>query len=317
MNISRFFTVFLFVIFLITLTIIIIPEMSIASQPSGEIILHQSEQVAEVGPGEDGIVNFTGEVKVNLTGIGKNVQMVVVSLTIEAPWPASISPTTMSWDPQETDVPKEFEAVVRVPNFTSATRVEEIIINGTIKTYPGALLSNLPSAKGIIRIAEYAMLTVSCWDPYIEALPGESVLFQLKVKNDGNAEASISMEINEIDDMVEQSWTFENDKSNFIIDKSREELVGITVSVPTNALINLNSFDVYTVLRTGDEMDEQVYELFLNITGEENGTNGDGKMKSGGEMAEDEIIPGFELSYLVIGLFIAVLFLHKFVTKFH
>ncbi|MDP6156320.1 MAG: choice-of-anchor T family protein [Candidatus Thermoplasmatota archaeon] len=315
MNISRFFTVFLFVIILFALTFIIIPNTD-ASQLSGSITLHQPEQVAKVGPGEDGIVNFTGEVRVNLTGIGANVQTVVVWLTADAPWPTTISPSTMTWTPREIDDAKEFNLTVKVPNFTSASQVEEIFINGTITTYPGALSTNLPPEKGTIRIAEYAQLMLSCWEPYIEAVSGDTVLFQLNAKNEGNGEASINVEFKGIDELIDQGWEFENVKNSFNLNEKNEEVLNFTISIPSNAPIGLHSFDVDAYLSSGDETDEKIYRLFLNVTEEDNGANDNGKMESEGEKGDDEIIPGFELSFLIIALFISFHFLHKFMRKF-
>jgi len=309
------FSVFVFVIILFFLTLIIIPKNIDASQPSGSITLHHPEQVAKVGPGEDGIVEFTGEVNVNTTGIGANVQMIVVKLTVDAPWVASISPSTLTWGAQETDVPKEFTVVVKVPNFTSASRVGEIIINGTINTNPGALLTNLPPEKGIIRIAEYAQLRVACMEPYIEAVSGDNVSYQLEVKNEGNAEASITVEIKEIDDLVDLGWEFENDKSNFYINEKGEELINITVSAPSNAPISLNSFDVDTILRSGEEMDEQLWKLYLNITEEDGIDNDNGMDGLGDETDDDKNTPGFKVSYLIIVLLVSIVFLNRFQRK--
>ncbi len=269
-----------------------------AAQPVATIKLDTGEQTADVGPGETGIVRFTGQVEVEMIGPGANVQLIVVSLTADAGWPTSISPTTMSF-PAQGSTPKNFEVVVRVPNFTSFQSSGNVMISGTVRTLPGALNFKIPETKGIITINPYFLLTVSCEEPYVEISPGDPLLFSMKIKNDGNTKDRIKIDVSNVDDLAKDEWVVTLGTRSVMIDENKEDVVKIAVTSPQDWTLYRNRVTKVDVIvksetstTTGVAPEIQPYEFFVRDKG--------------------IYIPGFEPMAALMALVIVAVAMRKF-----
>jgi len=269
-----------------------------AAQPVATITLDTGEQTAKVGPGETGIVRFTGQVEVQMIGPGSNVQLIVVTLTADAGWPTSISPTTISFNAQAL-TPKNFEVIVKVPNFTSFQSSGNVIISGTVGAKPGALTYKIPETKGIITINPYFMVTVSCEEPYIEISPGDPLLFSMKIKNDGNTKDRIKIDVSNIDDLAKEEWVVTLGTRSVFIDESKEDIVKIAVTSPQDWTLYRNRVTKVDVIvksetstTTGAQPEVQNYEFFVRDKG--------------------IYIPGFEPIFALMALVIVAIAMRKF-----
>jgi len=252
--------------FFIFLTLIaFVSDSSQAARPVATITLDQSEQEAKVSPGETGIVRFTGQVEAQMIGPGSNFQMIVVSLYAECIWPASISPTSMSFTAQNL-TPKNFEVIVKVPNFTSASITEELTVGGTVKTVPGVLSYSIPPTKGIINISPYSILNLSSDDPDKEALQGESLLYMLNIKNNGNSNAQVAVEIDDYMGLTDKGWIIRGPSEDFLIDEGKEDTVEIHVIVPNRASLRTYQFVVNATSDAGpNATDFTEYTFFTDV----------------------------------------------------
>ncbi|MDP6154928.1 MAG: choice-of-anchor T family protein [Candidatus Thermoplasmatota archaeon] len=208
-----------------------VPGEAEAAQPVATIALDNPEQTAKVGPGENGIVTFSGVVSVQMIGPGSNVQLIVVKLTAESPWVTSITPSTLTFEAQNPS-PLPFTVVVKVPNFQSFTTQGNVQVSGTVNTIPGALLSNIAPAGGIITIEPYYQLRVSCTEPYIEISPGDPIIFAVTVKNEGNSQDRISLDIPNQEALTDDEWVISLGTRTMMLEEKKEQVIKFSVTPP-------------------------------------------------------------------------------------
>jgi len=279
------------------------PEEAEAAQPVASIILDTTEETAHVGPGETGIVTFTGTVDVDMIGPGQSVQLIVVTLEAEAGWPATVSPATLYFTAQQTGQAKPFSVAVKVPNFTSFTMSGQVVISGSVRTMPGTPVSYKASpATGIITIKPYFMLTVSCEKPYIEINPGDPLNFKLRIKNDGNTKDRVRMEIKNMDELADNEWVVTLGTRSMFLEENKEDVVNIAVTSPQDWTLYRNrvsKVDITvkseTSLEHGTTPETQEYTFFIRDKG--------------------LYIPGFEPMFAIMALVIVAIAMKKTVAK--
>ena len=264
----HFRTVSILVILLHLFAIGFISNYSQAAQPSATITLDQSDQEANVGPGEDGIVRFTGQVEVQMVGPGSNVQMIVVTLEADCVWSTSISPTTMSFSAQDSS-PRKFEVVVKVPNFTSATLTEEMTVWGTVKTIPGFMMYRIAPANGIITIKPYTMISLSSGEPYQQGERGESLGYDLRIKNDGNCPTQVDINISDYEGLQDKGWQINTHSEEITIEEGANETVSIRFEIPPYAPLDTYEAGVKATAHAGNNLtDHGTYDLFIEVVKE-------------------------------------------------
>lgn len=319
---NQFLTVSLFVILLLFLTFSVIPFNAKGVIPAGTISLDYPEQTAEVGPGDSGIVAFTGIVTVNVIGPGQNVQLIVVELEAESQWPTEITPRSFTIEARNSNAPYPFTAIVEVPNFTSTSEVGNIVISGSMKVMPGLPTTySIPEASGIINIAQYVSVSLGCDEPHLKASPGDTVQYKVRVENNGNADEKISFLFGEEDEFTEEGWTYIFSDSTKNVGEGKEENITITITVPSDAPLKTKYFTVGARV-IGAEGDSDFSECKLVTEVVEKSTIEDEKNDNGetgdqtGESKNEESTPGFELSYLIITLLVGLTILYKFKEKY-
>ena len=208
-----------------------LPGEAEAAQPIATISLDDNEQKAKVGPGDDGIVTFTGTVTVQMIGPGQNVQLIVAKLQADAGWVTSITPSTMVF-PAQNPSPIPFTVVVKVPNFTSFSAPGEVVVSGTVNTNPGMLQSPIAAAKGIITIEPYYQLRVSCAEPYIEISPGDPLMFSVTIKNEGNSQDRISIDVPNQAELTEEEWVVSLGTRTMMLEEKKEQVVKLSITPP-------------------------------------------------------------------------------------
>ena len=209
-----------------------VPDSAEAAQVTAQIALDNPEQKADVGPGQSGIVTFTGMVSVAMIGPGQNVQLIEVTLQASAGWPATVSPSSIKFAATETGSAQPFTVVVRVPNFTSFTQSGEVSVTGRARTIPGALSFNIPPTDGIISINPYYQVSVICDEPYSEISPGDKFMYQLKIRNEGNSRDRIRVKIDEDaqEKMTNDGWVVSLGTPMISIEEGKEDIIPISVT---------------------------------------------------------------------------------------
>jgi len=277
------------------------PEEAEAAQPVASIKLDTNEEIARVGPGETGIVIFTGLVDVNMIGPGQSVQMIVVTLEADAGWPATVSPSTLYFEASQMGQSKAFSVTVKVPNFTSFAMSGKLTVSGTVRTMPGApMYSTASPAMGIITIKPYFMLTVSCEKPYIEVNPADALNFKLRIKNDGNTKDRITMEITNMDDL--RGWVVTLGTRSLFLEENKEDVINIAITTTQDWTLYRNrvtKVDItvksVTSLDHSSQPETQYYTFFIRDKG--------------------IYVPGFEPMFAIMALAIVAIAMKRTVGK--
>lgn len=277
------------------------PEEAEAAQPVASITLDTTEEIARVGPGETGIVTFTGLVDVNMIGPGQSVQLIVVNLEAQAGWPATVSPATLYFTASQTGQSKAFSVTVKVPNFTSFTMSGVVTISGSVRTMPGTPVSYKASpAAGIITIKPYFMLTVSCEKPYIEVNPADALNFKLRIKNDGNTKDRVRMDITNMDEL--KGWVVTLGTRSLFLEEMKEDVINIAITSPQDWTLYRNrvtKVDITvkseTSLEHSTNPETQEYTFFIRDKG--------------------IYVPGFEPMFAIMALAIVAIAMKRTVGK--
>jgi len=271
------------------------------AQPTGTIMLDCPESVAHVGPGENGTVKATGSVLVEMSGPGQSFQEVEVSLQVSSGWPATITPSTMTFLPEDMGTSKHFEVFIRVPNFTSFTQSGEYIISGRMTPHPGTVSYNLQETKGIITIAPYTQLNLFSHNPCQDVIAGDIASCELSIRNEGNCRIHVSFEVKNYEELTDDGLNVSFPYNDIAIDEAKEDMVEFLVAVPHDAGIRSYTIPVIGRASAGNATDEKEYRFILNVTGgsDPGGNGGGGSGSSGNPEDGDEVkdksdgIPGF------------------------
>jgi len=185
---SQYLGIFFVLLVFFKFILIITPITSSASCPPVCIALNEAEKTANVGPGDNGAVNFSGMVYVETVGPGTSIQKMEVTLSVDAgDWPAAVTPTVMIFEPHEHEKP--FFVTVQVPLGTDFGDNGDVYIDGKACLKPGIPVYNhIPGTRGIISIAPYCIMNLSCPRPDKSGNPGDTVRYDLIIKNDGNGD---------------------------------------------------------------------------------------------------------------------------------
>ena len=279
-----------------------IPGEAEAAQAWATIEFEESEQKANVGLGETGIVKFTGKATAGLIGPGENVQMIQLDLTVVCAWSYSITPSTLFFEPGVNEE-KFFEVVVKVPNFWPFTQPGRVEVSGQTRTIPGApVVRPISGINGIISIEPFYQLTVSCESPYIEISPGDPLVFSLKVKNDGNSLDEIKIDVDNMGDMAKEGWVVTLGQTSLTLEEKKEQVVKLSIGSPEDWTLYRNrvtrvevTVTSLTSLTSSSEPETQKYNLFIRDKG--------------------IYIPGFEPMFALLALVIVAAAMRMSINK--
>ena len=120
-----------------------------ASTVTTTITLDSTTVEAKVGEGETGLATVTGNVTIEIIGVGSTIQQVYVYLNATcASWPVTVSPESMILTQLEPSKP--FTVGIKVPNDLPNGTTQQFYISGTAQPVPGATMYNIPEAVGMV-----------------------------------------------------------------------------------------------------------------------------------------------------------------------
>ncbi len=257
--------------------VVLLPEEAEAiGNPRVTVSLDQSEQSAQVAPGQDGIVTFTGLVRCTMP-VDTNIQQVLVSLTGDAGgWAWSITPSSLSFDRSTSEL--AFSCTVRVPPRTSHTHTGQLTVGGTYRVNPGIYGTSIPGpATAMITIEQYYKFALECAKPFVEVVPGDQMVFTLKLRNEGNDQDTMKVDIeaDNFKSLVDKGWAIQLSANNFIINEGEEAIVKITVNTPVEwhilwynhvTTIRVKIFSEQAAL-LGEMVMDTIYPLYIRERG--------------------------------------------------
>ncbi len=221
------------------LTVLFLMGSAGASQIVSTIYVEEPEQEAEVGPGQSGLVQFTGRVYCEGIGVGNNVQQILFSLKTDAGnWSASVSPSTMAFSATQTEQP--FRLSVRAPPRTSYLEYQEVMITGQATPIPGLVPVDVNPTHTNVYIKQFYDVMVDSSSPYKELAPGKTTAFELRVHNEGNGFDSFNIDITNQKQLADAGWVVHVSASSVDIEERGTAKVSVSVTTPMDWTIWTN-----------------------------------------------------------------------------
>ncbi len=187
--VKKIVTFFLCLLLITNFIFIIMPKPSSAVMPPVVNIKWaegQHVQEADVGPGQSGIVTFSGTVSADLAPAGQS-QDVYVCLhgSTDQGWPVTVTPAEVLLQPGTEEAP--FSATVAVTPETSYHTMGSLTVGGTASVIPGSQRDNIPSTTATIKIKQFYRFYMTSDRPCKQAVKGNNLVYNLSVNNIGNA----------------------------------------------------------------------------------------------------------------------------------
>jgi hypothetical protein len=198
--------------------------------PTVSIALTETSKAANVGPGETGVVTFTGVAQVTLN----QATRVIVSLTAEDTWASAVvSPSTLLF---ASGGSQPFSVSVRARPRESFSNPGLVTVNGRWRMYPGTLggaAEPSQGAVGRIDINQFFKYTLKSPKAFVETAPGSQVAFTLTIQNRGNFVDTFAIDILNEDQLNRKDFTVILTQSNIeIMESPQEDNIRIQVNTP-------------------------------------------------------------------------------------
>jgi len=237
--------------------------------PEITIALAQAKQTVYVAPGQDGIVTFTGTVFVQVPW-SPNIQYLVVDLSADAgSWPVSVPPSlTFSKAVKQ----QSFTISVQAPIGAPADESHTLTVGGTWHYEPGMTGGQCEPATAIILIKQYYTCDLETKTPFIEALANERLDTSVLVKNTGNGDDEIQLEIANHEDLAIRGIDVYLSDSKVSVEYNETVETGIIIQVDRYAAhgpydIEVKAWSAY-MAQLGENPDPTSLTIFLDVVTE-------------------------------------------------
>lgn len=203
---------------------------AVQGMPTVNIALTEQSKTANVGPGDTGVVSFTGVISVTLN----QATRVVVSLTAEDTWgTAVVSPSSILFS---ANGDKPFGVSVKARPRESFTNTGTVTVTGRWAMYPGGLsgpANPQQGAVGRIDVNQFFKFTLKSEKAFMEVSPGSQLVYTLTIQNRGNFMDTFSIDITNDERLNKNDFTVILTQSNIeILENPGEDKIRIQVNTP-------------------------------------------------------------------------------------
>jgi hypothetical protein len=224
---------------------------AVQGMPTVNIALTEQSKVANVGPGETGVVTFTGVISVTLN----QATRVVVSLTAEDTWGTAVaSPSSVLFS---ANGDKPFGVSVRARPRESFTNTGTVTVIGRWSMYPGGLsgpANPQQGAVGRVDINQFFKFTLKSPKAFIETSPGSQIVYTLTIQNRGNFMDTFSVDVTNYDKLSKKHFEVVLTQSNIeILENPAEENIRIQVNTPLDWTVYKVEYSSIKVQVTSDK----------------------------------------------------------------
>ncbi len=266
--------------------------------PTVSIALTEPSKSADVGPGDTGVVTFTGIVSVTLN----QATRVIVSLNAEDTWgSAVVSPNTLLFT---ANGDKGFGVSVRARPRESFNNIGTVTVTGRWAMYPGTLSGPAQppdGAKGRININQFFKFTLMSPKAFIETSPGSQIVYTLVIQNRGNFMDTFTIDVINYEKLSKKHFEVVLTQSNIeILENPAEENIRIQVNTPLDWTVYKVEYSSVRVQVTSDKgITEGIAPQIFTFVVREKGF----------------YIPGFESSLLIFSfIFILIIVSYGYKT---
>lgn len=273
----------------------VIPIINLTFHPGEE------EQIAYVGPDDDGIVEFHGSASLDAAFSSDN-QTVKLFLngSTDMGWPVTFESDIIQLYSLE-EVP--FTAKVMVPLRTSYFVSSNLHITGHANIDNETVTPYVSDIEGVIRIAQFYEFNVTSPELIKNVEPGDNVEFRMDITNTGNGRDTISFFIGNIEELASSGFNIVLGTHVIQVDEGQTASVIMTVYTPENM-----KHDIYNIKIKSSS--EQQYA----IEGEYDDILITFKVTSGGSSGKVGQQSSFTNPFMVIGIIIIIIVIIVFVV---
>ena len=215
------------------------------------------EKEVDVAPGSTGVV--TADINVTCQSIDPTPLM--VSLAANFPGGAvSLSPAGLIFEGSGTET-KEVDISMTVPLLTPASEMP-CIISGTWNQ--GGFSGSVEPVTVMVYVLPFHRPKIFCEAPKKEVNKGESVTFELRINNDGNADDTFHIEIANLEDLKSKGITVD-DISDISIIYQDHGSVQVKIRVSSDTEVKGANIDIVVTSTLDEEPEEFYYQLNIKI----------------------------------------------------
>ena len=231
------------------------------SSPSGilppdiSIVLDHYSMDVDVYPGTDGVMTFEGTVYCDLPPSTPPGQECLVFLIADAGGFAVSNPPALTFS--RTISEERFSIEVQVPPKTSSSEQKELQVSGKWRYSPGTTQGIVEGTSADIIINPYCALKFGTEDPVKKASVGDWVEYDIVLKNDGNSDSNVTIEI-KADDNIE----VEIESYSIIVREKSEYRISLRAK-QTDGMGSSNAIYLKAISSLEGETNEATAELYL------------------------------------------------------
>ena len=101
---------------------------------------------------------------------------------------------------------------------------------------PGILAGEIFPANAMINVDQFYKFQVECDKPFVEVSPGDPFFFSLKIKNEGNDQDTIKVQLDAATEkrLADRGWAVMLSTTEYIVDSGSEVNVKLSVTPSQN-----------------------------------------------------------------------------------
>lgn len=261
------------IIIVMLLTAIFIPitndhsEAVCPGDTYGPVIqIAQPKQTASVAPGQDGIVEFTGTVFVQIPWTPEMEQLIVALEPRAGDWLVSSPPPLIF---TRAIKQKSFIVKVLVPTGTSQSVMGQLEVGGKWKDLNSSTWVAIPPATAIIVVDQFSQVDLDSPKGYIRIEQGQGVKTHVKVHNYGNGKERIRAWIDNIQELEDRGWKIEYGPEKMEIEENGYSRFNLSLKSSEIIRTGLYQVKIAAIIAGSTCEDPFVYDHVLFIEVEE------------------------------------------------
>ena len=201
-------------------------------------------QVAQVGPGDEGVVIFTGEVNVDMVAGGDQKIIIYLTATSSHGWPTIVNPPRITFS-QNTDTEIPFRVVVIVPPNISCYINDTITVSGDATVFPNEYCDKLQPINMTVKIEQYHGSILKIKNSVQKVCKEEKVVYTLNITNTGNGQDIYNIYVNNL---------------------KEQENAGLDIILPNEINLRANETkDIDIIIRTSKNTQPGKYYIELSV----------------------------------------------------
>jgi hypothetical protein len=228
----------------------------------------------DVGPGTDGVITFTGTVTATQP-VDVQAQLAIVELVVNSGTFQSteIAPIIIYDQGREA----RFAFSIQVPpGYESTTVLGDMVlsIGGTWRYEPGGESGSVTEVEFIVDIDPFYLYKISSPQQYVQTSPGGEFDVELRVRNEGNSNDRIQIDLLNREALDKAGWSVQYDVSAFELPYNEEKGIKLHVTTPVewkgykNTVTPIRFAVTSTYSAIGHDLSEQVtYTIYVRERG--------------------------------------------------